>query len=64
MPKSSEDIESRFYKACEIAKQQEKPNISALAREFGVSSHRLRGRLAGRSPRNGRPTLWEAVQSS
>ena len=36
MPKSSKINESYLLKACEAAQAQKKPNISKIAREYGV----------------------------
>ena len=51
MQNSSKDIENQVLLACEAASKQEKPNISALAREFGVPGRTLADRYAGRLSR-------------
>ncbi|KAF7169957.1 hypothetical protein CNMCM5623_002481 [Aspergillus felis] len=45
MPKSSKINESYILKACEAAQAQEKPNISKIAREYGVPYATLRDRV-------------------
>ena len=37
MPKTIETTESHLIKSCEATKHEEKPNISKIAREYGVS---------------------------
>ena len=41
MSKPDETTESRLIKACEAAKCEEKPNISKIAREYGVCRRTL-----------------------
>lgn len=48
MSQSSKAINSRISDACKIARQQKKPNMAALARQFDVPRHRLVARFAGR----------------
>ena len=45
MPDSNSNVEQRIADACAAARAQDNPNISALAREFGVPYQRLRGRI-------------------
>ena len=42
---TDESTESRLIKACEAAKREEKPNISKIAREYGVSRRTLCNRV-------------------
>ncbi|KAF7177120.1 hypothetical protein CNMCM7691_004854 [Aspergillus felis] len=45
MPKSSKINESYLLKACEAAQAQKKPNISKIAREYGVPYATLHDRV-------------------
>lgn len=45
MPKSSEFDESRIAEACDAVLSQKKPNITKIAREFGVSRQTLTRRV-------------------
>ena len=54
MPDSNSNVEQRIADACAAARAQDNPNISALAREFGVPHQRVRYRLSGRVPLNQR----------
>ncbi|KAJ5908521.1 transposase [Penicillium taxi] len=45
MPKIDESTESRLSKACEAAKREKKPNISKIAREYGVKRITLYDRV-------------------
>jgi transposase-like protein len=45
MPKLSDDV---LQQAVATAQSQKKPNISAIARTFGISRHTLKARLDGR----------------
>lgn len=63
MPKSSDPIEDRILEAREAAKRIRKPNISALAREFGVSRH-LHARIHGRTPRTSRTAPHKTLDDS
>lgn len=45
MPNQSKITESRVIEACEAAYAQKKPNLSLIAREYGVSYGVLRGRV-------------------
>jgi hypothetical protein len=45
MPKSVKSAESRMSEACEAAKREENPNISKIAREYGVSQRTLYNRV-------------------
>lgn len=48
MPDSPKTKEGRILHACQAAKRVLKPNISAIAREYGVSRSLLRARFNGR----------------
>lgn len=53
MEKRKKPPETRVIEACEFAKQQEKPNFTAIARDFGIPYHTLRNRLRnGHGPAN------------
>ena len=54
MDNSYSAIEQRIQTACETARHQKKPNISALARQHEVPVHRLRARFQGRQSRSQR----------
>jgi transposase-like protein len=41
MPKTAESDESRMIEACEAARREKKPNITKIAREFGVNRRNL-----------------------
>lgn len=45
MPVSPESLDSRVNEACEAARAQKKPNLSKIAREYGVSYRVLYGRV-------------------
>ncbi|KAJ5086191.1 hypothetical protein N7532_010962 [Penicillium argentinense] len=45
MPKIAESDESRMIEACEAARREEKPNITKIAREFGVNRRNLQNRV-------------------
>jgi transposase-like protein len=45
MPKSTKFTESNLLKACEAAQAQKKPNISKIAREYGVPYSTIRDRV-------------------
>ena len=45
MPNQSKIAERRVIEACEAAYAQKKPNLSRIAREYGVSYGVLRGRV-------------------
>ncbi|GFF56278.1 hypothetical protein IFM51744_08860 [Aspergillus udagawae] len=63
MPKSSKITESDLLKACEAAQAQEKPNISKIAREYGVPCTTLRDRIKkGRQPRTARKPVNKALE--
>lgn len=64
MPKSSKETESLISEACEIARQQEKPNTIALGRDFGVSRYRLHARLVGCLRRTRHPALHKTLDDT
>jgi hypothetical protein len=45
MPDQPKTPESRVIEACDAACAQEKPNLSKIAREYGVLYEVLRGRI-------------------
>jgi transposase-like protein len=45
MPKTAESTESRMNKACEAARREKKPNLSKIAREYGVCRRTLYNRI-------------------
>jgi hypothetical protein len=45
MPNQPKIPESRVIEACEAARAQKKPNLSKIAREYGVSYQMLWGRI-------------------
>jgi hypothetical protein len=45
MPKTAESDESRMIEACEAARREKKPNITKIAREFGVNRRNLQNRV-------------------
>lgn len=45
MPKTTQSDESRIVKACEATRREEKPNITKIAREFGVNRLNLHNRV-------------------
>lgn len=49
MTKYDNEVEKRISEACRLAKDQEKPNIASLSRQFNVPYQQLRARLGGRS---------------
>lgn len=55
MADSYKNIESKIQNAIIALNDMTKPNISAIAREFGVPYHRLRSRFNGRRTRSQRP---------
>ena len=61
MQNSSKDIETQILLACEVASKQEKPNISALAREFATPRRTLADRYAGRQSRFNRSCTTKAL---
>ena len=48
MSNSIENTENRIQDAVKAYHQSTKPNIAGLARQFGASTDRLRGRIRGR----------------
>ena len=62
MPKSIKFNESDLLKACEAAQAQNKPNISKIAREYGVPYSTLRDRIKkGRQARTARKPVNKAL---
>lgn len=45
MPKTVDKAESRMLEACAAAKREKKPNVSKIAREYGVSRRTLHNRV-------------------
>lgn len=45
-----EDVEIRTQQALAAYNQSDKPNLTKLAREFGITRNRLRSRVAGHQP--------------
>jgi transposase-like protein len=45
MPKTAESDESRMIKAYEAARREKNPNITKIAREFGVNRRNLQNRV-------------------
>lgn len=45
MPKTVDSDESRMIKACEAARLEKTPNITKIAREFGVNRRNLQNRV-------------------
>jgi transposase-like protein len=63
MPKSIKYNESDLLKACEAARAQKKPNISKIAREYGVPVATLRDRHKhGRQPRTAQKPVNKALE--
>lgn len=55
MPRATKTDESRVIEACEVVRAQRKPNLSAFAREYGISYAVLYGRIhEGKTPYPGR----------
>jgi transposase-like protein len=48
MPKAAESSEDCITKACEAARREGEPNISKIARQFGVSRQTLSNRVKNR----------------
>lgn len=46
MPNQLKIDESRVIEACEASRAEKKPNLSKIAREYGVPYSRLRGRVS------------------
>ena len=44
MPETPESTESKLQRAIEAAKREKKPNLSKIAREFGVNQRTLHRR--------------------
>jgi transposase-like protein len=63
MPKSIKYNESDLLKACEAAQAEKKPNISKIAREYGVPIGTLRDRVKhGRQPRAAQKPVNKALE--
>jgi hypothetical protein len=63
MPKSIRFDDSDLRKACEAAQAQKKPNISKIAREYGVPIAILRDRVKkGAQPRTARKPVNKALK--
>ncbi|KAJ5674314.1 uncharacterized protein N7477_004248 [Penicillium maclennaniae] len=63
MPVFSKAPENRVIEACEAARAQEKPNLSKIAREFGVSYEVLRGRVRqGKQARTAQKPVNKVLQ--
>jgi transcriptional regulator of acetoin/glycerol metabolism len=45
MPKAPKSAEGQMIKACDFARTQKKPNISKIARKFGISRRSLHNRV-------------------
>src|ERR1700710_204433 len=45
MPKTAESDESRMIEACDAARREKTPNITKIAREFGVNRRNLQNRV-------------------
>ena len=52
MAESPKTTEDRISEAYQIAKNQEKPNLKGLARQFGVPYDRFRRRFHGQPPKS------------
>ena len=50
----SQELEDRISNALAACSATQKPNVSAIAREFGITSSILRGRLKGHKSRHDR----------
>ncbi|KAJ5111572.1 hypothetical protein N7532_002107 [Penicillium argentinense] len=64
MPDSPKTKEDRILHACQAAKRVKKPNISALAREHGVSRSLLSARLHGRGTLTSRKPTNKALEET
>ncbi|KAJ8165161.1 hypothetical protein LV155_003039 [Aspergillus fumigatus] len=63
MPKSIRFDDSDLRKACEATQAQKKPNISKIAREYGVPIAILRDRVKkGAQPRTARKPVNKALK--
>ena len=58
MPKTSKIDESRIIEACDAAQAEEKPNITKIAREYGVPRTTLYDRV-----KKGTPT-WKPINKA
>jgi hypothetical protein len=65
MPKTTESARSRLAEACEAPKREEKPNITKIAREYGVSQRALYDPVKkGATARSSRKPVNEALDSA
>lgn len=64
MPESPKTKEDRILHACEVAKRVKKPNISVLARQYGVSQSLLRARLKGRPALSARKATHKTLHDT
>ena len=64
MPASPKTKEDRILHACQAAKRVQNPNISALAREHGVSRWALRARLNGRQSLSSRKPTHKTLDDT
>lgn len=63
MPKSSETAEDRMTNAVATARREKKPNISKIAREYGVPRRTLADRVkGGKQPRTARKPVNKALE--
>jgi helix-turn-helix, Psq domain len=63
MPKAPDEAESRMIEACEAARREKKPNISKIAREYGVNRRTLYERVKrGRDARMARKPVNKALE--
>lgn len=59
----SPDLEDRITNALAACHAKKKPNVKAIAEEFGISYGMLRGRLKGRKSRNDRTSPNKALET-
>ncbi|KAJ5543880.1 hypothetical protein N7494_005159 [Penicillium frequentans] len=64
MPANNKQTEASIEHAIEKLQQQENPNLSAIAREFGVPYSRLRARWKGRKSLFARPSHGQRFDSA
>jgi hypothetical protein len=64
MPKVTKSAEDRMIEACEAARREKKPNISKIARQFGVSRQTLSNRVKNRhQPSTTRKPVNKALET-
>lgn len=63
MSNSIENIEDRIQEAIKLYHQSTKPNVAKLARDFGISRDRLRGRIHGRQSNSDRAKATRSLNS-